>query len=108
MREIKKKYLKTVSISKSSEFRELLKSNYRKEEVKELIVNGGCCNDMKDDLEISGFENLEKIVFKKDCLRFLHSLRIRENKNLKSIVVDDSDTNDGALEKVKNVVIESI
>ena len=100
--------LKTVSISNTRKFRNLLNNSGRKEEVKELIVNEKCCNDMKDDLEISGFENLVKIVFRKDCLRFLNSLRIRGNENLKSIVVDDTDTGVGALEKVKNVIIESI
>ena len=100
--------LKTVSISNTSEFRNLLNNSNKKEEVKELIVNENCCNDMNDDLEISGFENLEKIVFRKDCLRFLNSLQIRGNENLKSILVNDTDTYDGALEKVKKVIIESI
>ena len=58
---------------------------------------------MKDDLEISGFENLEKIVFKKGCLQNLNSLRICNCKKLKTIEIED-----GAFFNVKNVIIESI
>ena len=106
-KEVKEVELKTVEISNESELRSLLEDKDRKEKVKELIVKDKCCNDMEDDLEISGFDNLEKIVFKKDCLRNLNSLKICNNENLKIIEIEDTDTNDGALENVEKVVIES-
>ena len=70
--------LKTVSISNTSEFRNLLNNSNKKEEVKELIVNENCCNDMKDDLEIvyKGFDveysnpELFNDVKKVDCYNY--------------------------------------
>ena len=100
--------LKTVSISNTSEFRNLLNNSNKKEEVKELIVNENCCNDMKDDLEISGFENLEKIVFKKGCLKNLNSLKICNCEKLKTIEIENGGWESGVFRNVKNVIIESI
>ena len=75
----------------------------------------GCCNDMKDDLEISGFNNLEKIVVKKRSLKNLNSLKICNCEKLKSIEIEDGERwkengkwyCNGALFHVKNVIIES-
>ena len=64
---------------------------------------------MKGDLEISGFENLEKIVVKKNSLQNLNMLKICNNKQLKIIEIEDGDDwGDSAFENVKNVIIESI
>ena len=65
---------------------------------------------MKDDLEISGSENLEKIVVKKWALKNLNSLKICDNDKLKTIEIEDGERweEDGAFSYVKKVVIESI
>ena len=97
----------TLRISLTNDLLNLLNNQSEKEKVKVLIINKNSCNDMEDDLEISGFENLEKIVFRKVCLKNLNSLIICNNENLKIIEIEDTDTNDGALENVEKVVIES-
>ena len=73
-------------MTNSSELRDLVnESEEKKFEVKELIVNENCCNDMYEDLVLSGFGNLEKIVVKKGSLQNLNSLKICDNEKLKSI-----------------------
>ena len=89
-------------ISNTNEFWNLLDDDDKKEEVKELVVNENSCEDIKDDLEISGFKNLEKIVFKKGCLQNLNSLKICGNENLKFIEVGDS-----VFCNVQNIIMES-
>ena len=93
--------LKTVSISNTSEFRNLLNNSNKKEEVKELIVNENCCNDMNDDLEISGFENLEKIIVKRWALQKLNSLKICNCEKLKIIETEGANINGSSFFKVK-------
>ena len=68
--------LQLVRISNSSEFRDLLNNNSKKEKVMDLIVNESCCNDMKEDLEISGFKKLETLIIKKNSLKNLKSIKI--------------------------------
>ena len=62
------------------------------------------------DLEISGFEYLEKIVVKKESLTNLNSLKICNCEKLKTFEIEDGDfwQENGAFSNVKNVIIESI
>ena len=106
-KEIGKKSI-SLGISSTSQFINLLNNNKDKEEVKELIVHQNCCNDMEDDLEIRGFEKMEKIVFKMGCLQKLNSLKIGNCQNLKCIEIEDGFFFCGAFSNVKDVVIESI
>ena len=59
--------------------------------VKELVFEQSSCNDLKNDLEISGYPNLEKIVVKKNSLKNLNSLKICTNEKLKTIETEDGD-----------------
>ena len=107
--------LKKVTISNSTELRQLVNASEEKKfEVKELWVNENCCNDMKnEDLVISGFYNLEKIYVKNRSLQNLNSLKICNNKLLKSIECNGYyydgyyRKEGGAFLNVKRVIIES-
>ena len=101
-------------IENEDQLRELLKNEDKKRNVKGLVIGEGCGNEMKDDLELCGFENLESIVVKKDTLKNLNSLKISDNPLLKSIEIEDGDggwsddsRNTGAFYNVKNVTITS-
>ena len=103
----------TLRISLTNDLLNLLSNQSEKEKVKVLIINKNSCNDMEDDLEISGFTNLEKIVVKKNSLKNLNSLKICNNEKLKTIEIEDGDEDwnrniYGAFLNVKNVIIESI
>ena len=71
---------------------------------------------MKIDLKICGFENLKKLIVKKNSLMNLNSLVISNNSELESIVIEDGDggwsrndsRNTGAFYYVKSVEITSI
>ena len=64
---------------------------------------------------IENYPNLEKIIVQKSSLTNLNSLKICNNKKLKTIVVEDGDSwnvddrwyNNGALENVKELIIDS-
>ena len=77
-------------IHNSKELRDLLKSD-KKEEVNGIIIESGCCNDMKEDVEISGLGNLTTIYVKKNSLNNLSSLTICNNEKLRSIEVENGD-----------------
>ena len=78
--------------------------------IKELVIGEGCFNEWKDDLVIENYPNLEKIFVKKKSLQNLNSLKICNNKSLKTIVIGNTLLNigDGVFSNVKNVIIESI
>ena len=101
-------------IENEDQLRELLKNEDKKRSVKELVIAEGCGNEMKDDLELCGFDNLESIVVKKDTLKNLNSLKISNNPLLKSIKTEvgaggccDSSRNTGAFYYVKSITITS-
>ena len=66
-------------------------------------------------LEISGYHYLKKIVIKKNTLRNLDFVKICDNKQLKSIEIEDGERweengkwfSNGSFYNVKNVNIES-
>ena len=95
-------------LENEDQLRELLKNGDKKRSVKELVIDEGCGNEMKDDLELCGFENLESLVVEKNSLVVLNSLKISDNPVLKSIETkDDTEKkpNTAALENVKSVTI---
>ena len=71
--------------------------------LQEMIIGEGCFYEVKDDLVIENYPNLEKIAVKKNSLKNLNSLKICNNEKLKTIEVED-----GAFGGVNNVIIESI
>ena len=75
-----------------------------------MIIGEGCFNEVKDDVLIENYPNLEKIVVKKNSLQNLNSLKICNNEKLKTIDIEDGEMwkKDGAFQNVKNVIIESI
>ena len=83
--------------------------------LQEMIIGEGCLNEVKDDLVIENYPNLEKIVVKIDSLQNLNSLKICNNEKLKTIEIEDGNEwednewyTNGAFKNVKNVIIESI
>ena len=71
-------------------------------------MNENSCNDMKDDLVINGFNNLEKIVIKQQSLQNLNSLKICNCEKLKTIVCKYDTYSNSAFYNVRNVIIESM
>ena len=76
--------------------------------LQEMIIGEGCFNEVKDDLAIENYPNLEKIVVKKNSLKNLNSLKICNNEKLKIIDIENGERDNGAFNNVKNVIIESI
>ena len=98
-------------IENEGQLRELLNNEEKKRNVKKLVIGEGCGNEMNDDLELCGFDNLESIVVKEDSLKNLNSLKISDNPELKSIETEDGYWNNRdstcAFCNVKNVTITS-
>ena len=99
----------SLTISTINQLENLLNDQFRKRILKNLIISANSLNDLKTTLEISGFDNLEKIVVGGGSLQNLNSLKICNNEKLKTIEIEDGERwNTGAFRNVKNVVIESI
>ena len=114
-RVVSEKTIETVKmmIENENQLRELLKNDDKKRSVNELVIGEGCGNEMSDDLELYGFENLERFVVKKNSLKNLNSLKVFNNRELKSIeIYDGENTNsnvwEAPFENVKSVMIESM
>ena len=73
-----------------------------------MEIGKGCFRDVKEDLVIENYPNLEKIVAKRYSLNNLNSLRICNCDKLKTIEVEDGDFRSCAFRNVKNVIIKSI
>ena len=105
-----------MNISTGNELMSLLFDEEKKKNVGELVIEEGCGNELKIDLKICGFENLKKLIVKKNSLKNLNSLVISNNSELESIVTEDGDggwsgndsRNTGAFYYVKSVEITSI
>ena len=76
--------------------------------ISELVIEEGCGNELIIDLKICGFENLKKLIVKKNSLQNLNSLVISNNEELESIVTEDGSYGTGAFYYVKSVEISSI
>ena len=81
--------------------------------VSKLEIAEDACNDMKDDLVISGFTNLRSIVVKKNAMMNLNSLKICDCDVLEKIIVEDGSGLDDDITchapfvNVKSVIITS-
>ena len=107
--------LEKMSTASRKDLISLLKDKEKKKLVSELVIEEGCGNDWTIDLNLCGFENLKKLVIKKNSLKNLNSLKISNNKELEIIKVEGSEgeqkyniQNSGACCSVKNITIESI
>ena len=83
-----------------------------KDSIIELEVAENACNDMKNDLVISGFLYLRSIVVKKDAMQNLNSLKICDCDVLEKIIVEDGsgwkhDICHAPFVNVKSVIITS-
>ena len=78
--------------------------------IHELVIAEGCGNHYKGNLSLCRYINLERIVVKKNSLKYLNSLRISYNPVLKSIETEGSEVETigkSVFLYVKSVVIES-
>ena len=105
----------SMSISTGNELMSLLNYEEKMDSVSELVIEEGCGNDLKIDLKICGFENLEKLIVKKNSLMNLNSLVILNNSEMESIEIEDGDggysdesMNTGVGYNIKSVEISSI
>ena len=73
-----------MNISTGDELMSLLNDEEKKKNVGELVIEEGCGNELKIDLKICGFENLKKLIVKKNSLQNLNSLVISNNSELES------------------------
>ena len=96
----KPEILITMCISTGFELMSLLNDSERRMNVNELVIEEGCGNELKEDLKICGFENLKKLIVKKNSLKYLNSLVISNNEELESIVTEDG--NGGYSDESKN------
>ena len=78
-----------ISISTGDELMSLLNDEEKRLSVNELVIEEGCGNELKEDLKICGFENLKKLIVKKNSLMNLNSLNISNNSELESIETED-------------------
>ena len=94
-------------IENEDQLRELLENEDNKRNVKELVIAEGCGNEMKRNLQLYGFDNLESIIVKKNTLKNLKSLKVSDNPLLKSIKTENGDNETGVFYNVNNVTISS-
>ena len=73
-----------------------------------LLIAENSCNDMKDDLVISGYNCLRSIVVMKNAMRNLNSLKICDCGVLEEIIVENGEWMVKApFENVKSVELTS-
>lgn len=82
-----------------------------KNTVKRIVIEENCSNSLPSGIEICGFERLETIVVKKNALKNVPSLTVKDNPHLISFVTKDGDTkrdaHNAAFEKCKYIVFSS-
>lgn len=71
--------------------------------VKELVIDKGYGNDIRIDLLLAGFSNLEKLIIKQNSLKNVKSLKLSDNPVLTTL-----DINDSCFCKAESVTIESM
>ena len=81
-----------MNISTGDELMSLLNDEEKKKNVGELVIEERCGNELKIDLKICGFDNLKKLIVKKNSLQNLTSLIISNNSELESMEIEDGQT----------------
>ena len=77
--------------------------------IHELVIEEGCGNDYEGDVLLCGFDNLERVVVKKNSFRNVNSIKISDNCVLKIIDTDSDEWDiDSVFCCVKSIVIESM
>lgn len=95
-------------ITNSDGIREIMDTEFEVNEVREIIIESSCGNDIKDSLVIEGYYNLEMILFKTTCLQNLSELKICDNPHLKRIDINEgSDVNNCAFRNVQSFCLKS-
>lgn len=105
-----------VIINDDEQLRGLLESAEYKETVIEIEISENCGNEIKDDLEWSGFKKLEKITVKKNSLQNITALTIADNPSLKVFQTENGNggfnpgdkRNTGAFYNTKSIIIDGI
>ena len=104
-----------MNISTGNELMSLMNDKEKKKKVNELVIEEECGNELKEDLKFCGFDWLEKLIVKKNSLKYLNSLVISNNSELESIVIEDGafewsdeSKNTGFGYHIKSVEISSI
>ena len=72
-----------------------------------MIIGGRWENELKDDVVIENYPNLEKLTVMKNSLVNVSSLKIANNENLRVIGIEDGNWKNSSFYNVKNLVIES-
>ena len=106
--------LMRMSLSIGDELTSLL-NDEEKKNVREIVIEEDCGNELKIDLKICGFYHLKKLTVKRNSLKNLNSLVISNDNELESIEIEDGENWDNEnqtyyapFEKVKIVEISSI
>lgn len=105
-----------IVIDDEKQLRELIESTEYKETVTEIEINENCGNDIEGDLELCGFEKLEKITVKKNSLQNVTALTIADNPSLKVFQTENGNggfnpgdkRNTGSFYNTKSITIDGI
>ena len=81
-----KGYVVQISIHKGNELINLLNDEKKKKKVYELIIEEGCGNELREKIQISGFDHLESLTVKSNSLMRVQSLTIQDNPYLENIL----------------------
>ena len=81
-----------------------------------MIIGKECLFQLQDELIIENYPKLEKIIVKKNSLKYIDLLQICNNERLKTIEIKDGEivekngytSNTGAFKRVNQVILESI
>ena len=72
------------------------------------MINGNVCNEMIGNLEIEELNSLKSILVKKNSLKNLNSLTIRNCELLEMIEIHGDYSTDGSFRNVMSVEISSM
>ena len=108
--------LESVTVDDDDELMSILNDDHMKATLGELIIDEGVGNDWKEDLCITGFSKLRRIIVKKNSLKNLDTLTVTQNPRLKYFRAEkgqekwekDTDTAYAACEKIKHLTFSGI
>lgn len=108
--------LESITVDDDDELLDILNNDNMKATLGELIIDEGVGNDWTDDLCITGFANLRRIIVKKNSLKNLDTLTVTQNPRLKYFRAEkgqekwekDTDTAYAACEKIKHLTFSGI